>query len=300
MKGKCKLPSALNVEGKLILVDDAISGEVYHCPACNEAVCARKGDKNVYHFAHKRGANCEYGYQTIIHHMAKEIIAKNHKILIPKENINDKIHLKAVDEVKIEKKFGAVIPDILVICDGKPYIVEIYVTHPVDDEKRENVRSLDVSAIEINLSDLRQMIDEKLLEKELYNPERSEFIYNADSARIERKRNFILTFGKKKQIFNEEINCPIVVNRAITRQTCNSCIFSCEDIEKGYIRCGFCVTQDIISEKYFTLVSRKKVMGIQESVQYWSMFKKDLEKSTETVLMARAMRRFRPKRRMLS
>ena len=289
MKGKCKLPAALDIEDKLILVDESASGGMYHCPACKEVVYARKGNKNVHHFAHKRGTNCEYGYQTSIHLMAKEIIAEKHKIYVPRVGFKD------VDDIIIEKKLDSIVPDLLVICDGKQYIVEINVTHPVDDEKREKIKSLDVSAIEINLSDFKQLIDEKVLEKELYNPERSEFIYNAD-----RKRNFILTFGEKKQIFNEEINCPIVVNRAITRQMCDSCIFSCEDIEKGYIRCGFCVTQDIISEKYFTLVSRKKVMGIQESVQYWSMFKTNLEKSTETVLMARAMRRFRPKRRMFS
>ena len=43
MRGKCKLPAALNSEGILIHIDKSLPGEIYYCPACKEVVIARKG-----------------------------------------------------------------------------------------------------------------------------------------------------------------------------------------------------------------------------------------------------------------
>ena len=295
MKGKCKLPAALDSEDKLVLVDKALPGEVYNCPACKEIVIAKKGQKKVHHFAHKSGSNCQYGYQTSVHLMAKEIIEKTHRIIIPGRGKVD------VDEVIVETKLGSIIPDILVICDGKKYIIEVLVTHQVDDEKKEKIKVLDISAIEVNLSDYKQMVDEKALENELYRPERSEFVYNADTLRIEKKRNYLLNYGEKITIRpNNEILCPLTKNQAILKGFCDSCIFSCEDIEKGYIRCGYCVGNDIMTESFFTLVTHKRVMGVRESVDYWNSFKKNLEKSVNDVLISRAMRRFRPRRSMFT
>lgn len=295
MKSKCKLPTAINSEGKLVPVDDSLHEEVYFCPACKEVVIARKGNVKIHHFAHKSGTDCQYGYQTSVHLTAKEIIEKTHKVLIPSKGIT------IVDEVRTETKIGSIIPDILVFCDGKQYIVEIFVTHPVDENKKEKIKALDISTIEVDLSDLKQMIDKEMLETELYKPERSSIIYDADILRIERKRDYLLSNGEKIIIrSNKEISCPLVRNQAILKGFCDSCIFSCENVEKGYNRCGYRLMQDIISEKYFTLVTPKKVMGIQEAVEYWGLFYKNLRKSVDDVLISRVMRRYRPRRRMFT
>jgi len=294
MKGKCKLPAALNSEGTLIHIDESLPGEIYYCPACKEVVIARKGNVKIHHFAHKSGTDCQYGYQTSVHLMAKEIIEKTHKVLIPSKGIT------IVDEVRTETKIGSIIPDILVFCDGKQYIVEIFVTHPVDENKKEKIKALDISTIEVDLSDLKQMIDKEMLETELYKPERSSIIYDADAIRIEKKRDYLLSHGEKIPVRpNKEILCPLVRNQAILKGFCDYCIFSCEDIEKGYIRCGCRLMQYIFSEKYFTLVTPKKVMGVQESAEYWGLFNKNLKKSIDNVLISRAMRRYHPRRRML-
>ena len=85
-----------------------------------------------------------------------------------------------IDAVELEKRIDEIIPDIVVVCDGKKFIVEIYVTHAVDEKKKEKIKSLRLSAVEINLSQFRhQMLDKEMLIKELYNTRNiiSEYTY---------------------------------------------------------------------------------------------------------------------------
>ena len=53
------------------------------CPSCNQPLIAKKGEKMVQHFAHKSTDECEYGYETSLHLLAKEIISKSKKFTIP-------------------------------------------------------------------------------------------------------------------------------------------------------------------------------------------------------------------------
>ena len=56
--------------------------------------------------------------------------------------------------------------------DGKQFIVEIYVTHAVDDEKKAKIKSMMISAVEIDISHLKGlMIDKETLQQEISNPE---------------------------------------------------------------------------------------------------------------------------------
>ncbi len=284
MKRICKLPAALNSGSILVCVDDAVSEEKYHCPACGEIVIAKRGNIKVHHFAHRRGTDCQYGYQTSVHLMAKEIINKTHKVLLPGRG------LIVADEVILEQRLGSIFPDILVTCDGKQYIIEIYVTHPLDDEKIEKIRTLDISAIEINLSDIKQLIDRNILEDELYKPKRSSIVYNADLLRIERKRNYLLEHGKKIQILpNKEIYCPATSNQPIAKSFCDGCTFSCEDIEPGFVRCGYVCSIDCNFDEN-TIVTLKKVMDTKEIKEYRENFNYKLAKSCFIVKFNRKVR----------
>ena len=66
--------------------------------------------------------------------------------------------LVALDEVILEKRTGAIIPDIMVRIGTKWVLVEVAVTHFVDAEKRAKIRAMGLPAIEIDLSKIRRDI----------------------------------------------------------------------------------------------------------------------------------------------
>lgn len=78
MKAKVNLTYALNAEGKLVHVDDVPNGNKCGCicPACNEPLQARKGNKREHHFAHQGGSDCPHAVETTLHLLAKEKIQK--------------------------------------------------------------------------------------------------------------------------------------------------------------------------------------------------------------------------------
>lgn len=133
------------------------------CSACGEKLVAKKGAKMMHHFAHYAGHTCEYGYESSLHLMAKEILSNAKRIMIPTvylhfpNSYKDDVLLCdakeiVIDKVELEKRLGNIIPDVVVYAGKKKLLVEIYVTHCIDDEKLSKLRSADLSTIEIDLS----------------------------------------------------------------------------------------------------------------------------------------------------
>lgn len=87
----CNLTYALDSEGKLVNIEQAESGIKCNCicPACKEALVAKKGKKREHHFAHSSGKNCEDAYETMLHQLAKdkfqEAFYKNEEFIIQYE-----------------------------------------------------------------------------------------------------------------------------------------------------------------------------------------------------------------------
>lgn len=171
------------------------------CPACGESLIARKGAKVIHHFAHKSTIECEYGYQTSLHLAAKELIAENKQINIPAlyltfQGTGRKLLLEEektvnVSEVILEKKINDIIPDILLITDIGEIIVEIFVTHEIDDEKKKKIKRLDIPTIEIDLSKFdRNITKEDLYQVLSIQNENKKWIYN----------------GKRKQIYKRFVD----------------------------------------------------------------------------------------------
>ena len=50
--------------------------------------------------------------------------------------------LKKVDSVTVEKKFDSIVPDLLLNINGSRLLVEIYVTHKVDQTKKSIWRQI--------------------------------------------------------------------------------------------------------------------------------------------------------------
>lgn len=152
-------------DGIIFKIEDVESGLKCGCvcPACGEPLVAKKGKRMMHHFAHHAGHNCEYGYESSLHLAAKDILANARRMTLPAVYVSfpdsykkDELVCKPkeiqIDKVELERRFGDVIPDVVVYAGGKQFFVEIYVTHCIDDEKLAKLKKADISTIEIDLS----------------------------------------------------------------------------------------------------------------------------------------------------
>lgn len=150
---------------KLVSIDDVEKGVQCGCicPCCGEKLVARKGTKNSHHFAHESGTDCDYGYETSLHRLAKEIMQELEYVVLPSvdigKNMYGEINLykpyKAkIQKIELEKKYNDIRPDILISINNKILAIEIYVTHKVDFEKIQKIKNDNLSMIEIDLKEL--------------------------------------------------------------------------------------------------------------------------------------------------
>jgi len=179
--------------GETVSIDEVESGLKCGCicPACGELLVAKKGKKMMHHFAHHSGSTCEYGYESSLHLAAKDILAKTKRLFIPpvylrfpesykEEELISEAKEICVDNVYLEKRHNDIIPDVVVCTGGKKFFIEIYVTHPIDDEKLKKIRTANISTIEIDLSKKDRMITvEELTEVLLNDSEEKKWKYNA-------------------------------------------------------------------------------------------------------------------------
>ena len=178
--GDFKNPYALR-DGKIVYIEDLSPSERglacnCVCPCCGEIMVAKMGDVNEHHFAHHGSSNCSGGYETALHLLAKQLIAEKIPLLLPPSYSSfndirgtliqeDGTLFQAVrgigstsivpDEVKMEESLNSIRPDLLVFKKGKPLIVEILVSHAVDEHKLEEIKEMGISAIEIDLSEYK-------------------------------------------------------------------------------------------------------------------------------------------------
>lgn len=160
------LAYALNAENKLVHIDSVKNGLECGCvcPGCQEPLVAKNGgDVREHHFAHKSGNDCGTGYQTIRHIWAKELllanrmlpaVLKGQKLAFKAEKIDAELFLKDLN-IKPDILGFAIVPFTLygvTLTKGVPFIVEIFVTHKVDDEKAKIIKKVGIPAIEIDLS----------------------------------------------------------------------------------------------------------------------------------------------------
>lgn len=179
MNTKKLLTYALNAENQIKNINEVPNGLECNCicPGCKESLIAKnEGKIREHHFAHNGDSECESGYQTMIHLLAKDIIEETKIFPI----FLDGKFLSACEvykEVSLVKELG-IIPDILgftPITDGPnivgkiPVIVEIYVTHKVDEEKANILKRSGIPSVEVDLSKTEASTKDELVQ-EIYNP----------------------------------------------------------------------------------------------------------------------------------
>ena len=275
-------------DGQITSIADVESGLKCGCicPACGEPLVAKKGSKVVHHFAHHAGKNCEYGYQTSLHLAAKDILSKAKKMIIPavvldfpgsckREIISEEIEL-SIDHVELERRFGDVIPDVVVYAGKKCFFVEIYVTHPVDEEKLAKLEKANISTIEIDLSEVDRMISpDELKLILLQSSESKKWIYNAARFRwMDKFRKAADRRSIDHSYTSRVYNCPIYMRTwggRVYADMWEDCATHCEyclGCFNRYILCSgrrqiahtkdFNIPEDIRSKQREALIQEQK------------------------------------------
>ncbi|MCL2775976.1 MAG: hypothetical protein FWD71_21915 [Oscillospiraceae bacterium] len=188
--------------GTLIHVSEVESGLKCGCtcPACNARLVARKGSIKEHHFAHAKDEDCQKGTETVLHIMAKSILEKEKYIRVPKvyvltkftavhyqghdfprnkqEYASGEMYIK-FDRVELEKRVDDFVPDVALYSGNQCLLAEIKVSHGIDEDKLQKIRSSDISVLEIDLSAMNGTITESELRDLLIeNVSKKKWIYN--------------------------------------------------------------------------------------------------------------------------
>ncbi|MCW2283986.1 multidrug efflux pump subunit AcrA (membrane-fusion protein) [Rhodoblastus acidophilus] len=183
-----KLAFGKRWDGHLVSIAEVESGATCGCycpdPACARPLWAKKGDELIHHFAHaplsadekRRGVIpvCTNGGKTGLHIFAQELLDREKRLVIPPFGVRigdrEKQRTPKIDYVfdraVLEKMDGETIPDVILYSGDQRLHVEILVTHKCDDVKIAKLKKINISAIEINLSGLRQRQDSRALDVE--------------------------------------------------------------------------------------------------------------------------------------
>jgi len=146
------------------------------CPGCRQPVYAKHcmSGKRAPHFAHAPGSDCANGFETALHLAAKQLIESRSILAFPELVASIKIfddmgHLhkpekqlvaagrRALTNVVLEQAVGQIRPDVRVnVEDLGAVLVEVAVTHFVDEHKLDQITQAGIPAIEIDLSAFRE------------------------------------------------------------------------------------------------------------------------------------------------
>ena len=195
-------------DGKVVNIDEVSKGLDCNCicPQCKVKLIAKKGDKNIHHFAHygeqNRECNIVKANESALHLMAKQIILEEKAIMmpalkimknqislelpteiinqLPDQYIYNESAIVTFDNVVLEKKYADFKPDIVGTKLQRELLIEIAVTHEVDEVKRKAVEKLGISMVEIDLSQFMDspISKEKLKQSLLMSDNLKKWIYH--------------------------------------------------------------------------------------------------------------------------
>ncbi len=160
------LPYGEAADGRLVAVADVPRGIACAlvCPECRARLVAKKGDVIRHHFAHESGLGCEGAYETMLHKLAKQIVADAGWLAVPPVQVSWYEHVRVVahsatarfDRVELEVWQGGIRPDIVGYRRDRALWVEVAVTHPCGPEKIAAIGQRQAATVEIDLSQVRR------------------------------------------------------------------------------------------------------------------------------------------------
>lgn len=222
------------------------------CLKCGSLLVAKNmGVQKTHHFAHYKTQECHFAYETMLHELAKEIIAEDlslgklpQKLEFFKE-IYRNIDISSIftDFIISQKEcfLGDVIPDVVLTDkNGKQLCVEIKVTHRVDEIKKEKIINQNLSCLEIDLSSLNHIITKDELRDYIKHTHKTKWI------------NFYFDNKERKQILNNFIKndifemIPQIAIKNYRKQFCgkkygfcNSCTYCKEPSPPDKVLCCY-------------------------------------------------------------
>ncbi len=136
-----------------------------YCLGCGKPlIAANNGKIQDYHFKHQSKTKCDGSPETALHLLAKRIISDANEIFID-SGIGDKGYFR-YDNVEIEKSINGIRPDIQVMdSDGNIWLIELAVTHFIDDQKLSIIRTMGLNCLEIDLKNVDRNIKIEHLKK---------------------------------------------------------------------------------------------------------------------------------------
>lgn len=176
-------------DGTLAHISEVPSGIACgcRCPSCNRPLVARKGEQMGHHFGHYGAAGehaCRNGPETALHRFAKELLASRLTLVLP-PLLNDGETrpyytggLYRFDAAALEKRLGAITPDVIVRRAHRDLLVEFCVSHACDANKVAKIASLDISAVEIDLSGVAHSASRAELEDAILNQAPRRWLHN--------------------------------------------------------------------------------------------------------------------------
>lgn len=209
------------------------------CPACKSPLRAKKGRVVTHHFAHVN-AECAHAIESALHLAAKEVLANCGTIWLPElayqeqwlpdidsnEPYQENKHVvlfKAqpvpLSNIRLEHHFGGVVPDLIATYRGTEIMIEIAVTHFIDEIKRQKIQALGIATLEINLSSLDRMPDREQLTSLLtdenphirwiYSAKRAAAVANETERREAHSRKLTERLNEKKAQEQRKLNMLI-------------------------------------------------------------------------------------------
>ncbi len=205
---------------QLISINEVESGKKCNCtcPSCGSSLIARKGNIREHHFAHNQSEDCKKGLETALHLMAKEILSTEMRMRLPalylrfnsykEPELIYEEQLLQFSNVYIEKEMDGMIPDLVLEKNSHKLLVEIIVTHGINDVKKAKIEKQGISAISIDLSAIDRSLEKNELKEILLNDVGSkEWSYNRKERQLNER------FRKKAKPFQisrskKWIHCP--------------------------------------------------------------------------------------------
>lgn len=216
---------AENEHGKLVSIHDVPSGLACNCkcPGCDRRMIARKGKELIHHFAHRgiTGVTCASAGESALHKFAKEVLNEHLKIGLPALTVTEAGEVEVVvverpftfDAATLEQRTGKIVPDVILVKGDRQLMIEFMVTHACGPEKVQFIRTLDIGAIEIDLSAYRNLKLEEVVEKILFQADRK-WLHNPKSSvardrarkRSQEKADALAT--KVRELADKYQHCP--------------------------------------------------------------------------------------------
>lgn len=201
-----------------------------NCPVCGDPFSAAMGSRNEPHFRHKNKRLddvCDVNRvnQTGLHKRAKEVIQEALRFHLPPYIVErDEVDLDGLPpsiiqqlpeqfvyqkdreirctKVELEKRISDIVPDVVAYTLEGEYLIEIYVTNPVDDEKIAKAEKIGLPLLQVDLSDLKgEPISEEDLRKYVVEGyERTEWlVFPERDKALEAAKAFFLAHKKVKE-----------------------------------------------------------------------------------------------------